>query len=81
MKIRLVKLKELEDALHPNNIPEGFDKTFEVNEAQFEPPHLDERFWVGSFSTSGVQEIISENTFRTYSSIYKWEIVEETPFN
>tara|TARA_R110002167_G_scaffold284737_2_gene489886 strand:+ start:19694 stop:19924 length:231 start_codon:yes stop_codon:yes gene_type:complete len=76
MKVTITKLKELDDALHPNNIPEGFSTTRDVNEVYFREPEIGCRFNVGTFSTSGVQEIISENTFRTYSSIYKWEVVE-----
>lgn len=76
MKVKITKIKELEDALHPNNIQEGFTKTFEVNREYFEEPKLDSRFCLGLFSTSGVQEIINENTFKTYSSIYKWEIID-----
>lgn len=71
MKVRIVKLKELEDALHPNNISEGFDKTYEINRQYFEEPQLDKRFNIGSFSTSGVKEIINKSTFKTYSSIYQ----------
>lgn len=76
MKVRIIKLKELENALHPNNIAEGFDKTYGVNKDYFEVPQLGRRFNIGSFSTSGVQEIIDENTFKTYSSIYRWEVIE-----
>jgi hypothetical protein len=76
MKIRLKKLNELPDALHPNNIPEGWEKVFDIHEEYFNAPELGKRFWVGfGFSTSGVQEILSENTFKTYSSIYEWEII------
>ena len=76
MKVRIVKLKELENALHPNNIAEGFDRTYDVNKDYFEASQLDRRFNIGQFSTSGVQEIIDENTFKTYSSIYRWEVLE-----
>lgn len=76
MKVRIVKLKELENAMHPNNIAEGFDKTYDVNKDYFEAPQLDRRFNIGSFSTSGVREIIDENRFKTYSSIYRWEVLE-----
>jgi len=78
MKIKLTKLKELEDALNPNNIPEGQVIIREISELMFEPPKVNKRFYIGEgWSTSGVQEITSENTFKTYSSIYKWEILEE----
>ena len=76
MKVKLTKIKELPDALHPNNIEEGYETIRVVSEENFRPPTLGERFWVGFFSTSGVVEIIDEKTFKTYSSIYQWEIVE-----
>ena len=76
MKIKLTKLTELEDALHPNNIQEGYETIRDVEEKHFEEPQIGRRFNVGTFSTSGVQEIIDENTFRTYSSIYRWERVD-----
>jgi hypothetical protein len=76
MKIKLTKLTELEDALHPNNIEEGYETIRDVEEKYFEEPQIGRRFNVGRFSTSGVQEIIDKNTFRTYSSIYRWEYVD-----
>ena len=77
MKVRITKLEELTDALNPNNIPSGFTETFDVRESNFEPPQLNKRFWVGRFSTSGVQEILDPNTFKTFNSIYRWEIIDE----
>ena len=77
MKIKLTKLTELPDALHPNNIPEGFVKIFDIPGDYFKPPELNERFYASlTFSTSGVQEIIDAKTFKTYSSIYQWEIIK-----
>lgn len=71
--IKITKLKELPDALHPNNIQEGFEKVG----IMLKEPTIGERFYVGgSWSTSGVQEIIDSNTFKTYSSIYKWEVID-----
>lgn len=77
MKIKLTKLAELEDALYPNNIETGYETIREVNEQYFEKPQVGRRFNVGTFSTSGVQQIIGDNTFKTYSSIYRWEIITE----
>ena len=83
MKVTLTKLKELEEALHPDNIEEGRVVEGLIPKRYFKPPTLNERFNAGVvpsgglFSTSGVQEILSKNTFRTYSSIYKWETSEE----
>jgi hypothetical protein len=77
MTIKLTKLKELEDALHPNNIEEGNITIRNIHKDFFTPPTLGERFYIGGgYSTSGVQEILSENTFRTYNSIYHWQILE-----
>lgn len=73
MKIRLVKLKESQNPLHPNNIEVGF-----VKEGEFiNPPEMGKCFWVGNhWRTSLVQEIIDEKTFRTYNSIYQWSKIE-----
>jgi len=76
MKIKLKKLAELENALHPNNIDVGYETIRDVDERCFEEPQLGRRFHIDTFSTSGVQEIIDKNTFRTYSSIYRWERVD-----
>ncbi len=77
MLVKITKIKELEDALHPNNIEVGFEAVKSVNPEEFELPVLGERFWLGWWSTSDVTEIIDNNTFKTYSSIYRWEIVPE----
>lgn len=69
MKIKLTKLKELPDALHPNNIEEGFEKIGKMSQ----PPEVGHPFWIDNFRTSTVQNIIDENTFETYNSIYHWE--------
>ena len=75
MKVKLTKLRESDDPLHPGNIPEGYETTRSLPSSLFKPPTVGERFNLQTFSTSGVQEIINDNTFRTYNSIYKWEIV------
>ncbi len=80
MKIRIKKLQELPDARHPNNIEIGFEKTFETPKEYFIQPTVGQRFNIGTisgFSTSGVKEIIDDKTFKTHSSIYEWEILEE----
>lgn len=76
MKIKITKLSELEDALHKNNIEEGYEQIYEIEERYFEEPTIDRRFNVSEFSSSGVQKIIDKNTFRTHNSIYRWEILE-----
>lgn len=73
MNIKLTKIKELDDAVHPNNIQEG-----KVYKGQLkEPPKVGECVYIdrqhGYFRTSIVTEIIDDNTFRTMNSIYKIE--------
>lgn len=79
MVVKLTKLKELEDALHPNNIEKGFETVINIEDNSFHKPTIGERFtlvgYYNWFSTSMVQEIIDENTFKTCNSIYKWEII------
>jgi hypothetical protein len=76
--VKLKKLKEYEDARYPNKIEEGYETVRHINEeyVNFKEPTVGERFNVGTFSTSTVQEILSPNMFRTYNSIYHWEILE-----
>ena len=83
IKIKLTKISELEDALHPHNISEGVVGVYNVREATFKPPELgcrfnlvDNNFRGEYFSTSGVKEIIDGCTFKTYNSIYKWEEID-----
>ena len=75
IKVKVTKLKEADDPLHPNNIKEGFTK----EGYYYYKPVVGESFILydelGGWATSTVQEILSENTFRTYNSIYKWEIL------
>ena len=78
MIIKLTKIKELPNALHSNNIEEGYETIIDINDDSFRRPAIGERFTLVGykrwFSTSEVQEIIDENTFKTWNSIYKWEI-------
>jgi hypothetical protein len=75
--IKIKKLKESDNPLHPNNIAEGFEKVSQIPDNWFRPPTVGERFWTSlTWSTSGVQEIIDKNTFRTYNSIYHWEVID-----
>lgn len=74
MKVRLIKLNELEDARHPHNIPEGY---FREGEALAEP-RVGEGFYVGCrWSTSSVKEIVDEHTFKTCNSVYRWEEIKD----
>lgn len=81
VRIKLTKVGELEDALHPNNIPVGFEKVYNVHEDCFSPPCVGKRFNLGSFSTSGVQEVVNSDTFRTYSSIYRWKTLPNDSYD
>lgn len=78
MRIKLIKIKELENALHPNNIVEGATYEGEFSEN----PKVGECFWMQYnknedrwFRTSTVTEIIDQSTFKTKNSIYKIEDV------
>ena len=73
-KVRLTKLNDCDNPRHPENIKTGFVKEGGV----YRELKVGESFWVGSFVTSVVQEIIDEQTFRTMNSIYQWEVIGET---
>lgn len=77
MKIKIVKLKELEDAVHPNNIEEGSERVRKMPDDMFRKPEAGLMFWAGTFRSSTVQEVIDDNTFKTQNSIYHWEILPE----
>ena len=78
MKIKIRKLRELPDAMHPHNIEVGFENIIEFSENIIIKPEIGERFPICSYwSTSVVTEIINENTFKTLNSIYHWEVEEE----
>lgn len=78
MKVRIKKLKEVDNPRHPNNIEVGFEREFETQpDFQFRKPEIDNRFYPCHWwSTSPVTEIIDNKTFKTLNSIYEWEIVE-----
>lgn len=72
MIVKLTKLKESENPLHPNNIEVGYEKVGKF----FDEPTVGQSFYVGwGWRTSTVQEIIDANTFRTHNSIYRYEII------
>lgn len=76
IKVKITKVQELPNALHKYNIVEGYETTRTMNAEDFENPTIGKRFYVGSFSTSLVQEILDSNHFRTFNSIYSWEIID-----
>jgi len=71
-KIRLIKIKELPDAAHPNNKPVGYEKTGEIPSE----PQIGKQFVIypdniSVFMTGTVTEILEDDTFKTKNSIYK----------
>lgn len=72
-KVKLTKLRDSDEPMHPNHIPAG--KV--VTGLFYEEPKVGESFDVGYWSTSTVQEIIDANHFRTHNSIYHWTIIDE----
>ena len=77
IKVRLTKLKEVDNPVHPKNIEEGWTRDFIVSKGRFKEPIIGECFYLNIFLTSPVQEIIDETTFSTLNSVYKWEIIIE----
>lgn len=75
--VEIEKIKEREDAFVKNNIPTGYKVIRTELLMNFNPPTLNERFTVGTFSSSPVQEIINNHTFKTWNSIYTWKIIDE----
>ncbi len=80
MKVIIRKLSESENPKHPKNIETG--AIYKGSFTAF--PCLGERFCIGGisqeynergFSTSLVQEILSQDTFRTFNSIYHFTII------
>lgn len=69
-KIRLTKLKEVDDPTHPNNIEEGYFR----EGLMVADPEVGKPFIVGfNFKTSIVREVMEDNKFRTLNSIYQIE--------
>lgn len=76
--VKLTKIEELENALHPHNISVGHVQTGPF----IGEPVVGEAFMVGSFwGTSVVQELLPDNKFRTQNSIYQWEMSESKTEN
>lgn len=74
MEVKLQKIEELPNALHPNNIEVGVIKKGEF----IAEPKVGECFWVGNYwRTSTVQEIINKNHFKTCNSIYEWTLISK----
>jgi hypothetical protein len=70
MRIKLTKLKdERFDGQHPNRINEGYTKEGEMQQS----PVVGEAFYLESFNTSTVTELLPGDMFRTLNSVYKIE--------
>ena len=75
MKIKITKLKELEDARHSKNLKDGYETIQVVNANNFEEPKVGGFFDAGDFHTGKIMEIIDGYTFKTKNSIIRWEVV------
>lgn len=79
--VRLTKLGDGEKPKYAPNHPRHIKPGFVVEGIMLRPVAVGESFYVdyptakNHFHTSVVEEILSENTFRTMNSIYKWEII------
>ena len=74
--IKLTKIKELPDAVVPNNIEEGYMKILYLPEDFIIEPKVGEALYFHNYRTSVVTEILSKNSFKTLNSIYEWEAIE-----
>lgn len=74
--IKIIKHKELENAIHPGNIEEGSTIVGEF----MHDPVVGQAFWVKKaedhWRTSVVTEIINPKMFKTMNSVYIWEDIE-----
>ena len=77
MKVRLKKIEERKDALYPNNVAVGYEIITPVSDEFFTPPTVGEIFNLGYWHTSIVVEILTDKTFKTWNSIYEWEVLNE----
>ena len=79
--IRLTKIKEGKNPKYASGHPRHIKVGSVAEGLMLRPVTVGESFYVDPpkskkhFHTSVVQEILSENTFRTMNSIYKWERV------
>lgn len=74
-----IKQSEVDNPLSNSRIEIGRLLIGELYDDHFVEPTVGNRFYFNNYggSTSGVQEIINENTFRTYNSIYKWKVLSK----
>lgn len=79
--VRLTKLDNGDTPKYPDGHPRHIKVGFTYEGLMPRPVAVGESFYVNPpnkshFHTSVVQEILSENTFKTMNSIYKWEILK-----
>lgn len=78
-KIKLTKMQIVADDRFPptsqgQTMP---GESWEGEESPITPkPIIGRPFFISTYKTSLVQEIISENMFKTMNSIYKWEKIK-----
>lgn len=85
-KILLTKIEELPDAEVPNNIPTndfrvGITENLPVKNHCFSlycssAPNSNKIEIRRSFRTSPVQEVLDNNTFKTFNSIYEYKVLD-----
>ncbi len=81
--VRLTKLDNAENAKYPAGHPRHIKAGAIFEGLMLRPVAVGQSFYVdfptakNHAHTSVVQEILSENTFKTKNSIYKWEIINK----
>lgn len=77
MRVKLTKLQSL--PLKEAKVPESALRygIGHIQEGEFMgSPLVGHSFWVGNhWATSKVTKILSDNTFRTENSVYRWELL------
>lgn len=80
MIIKLTKMEVGEDNRFPPS-SEGIatpGQSWQGEQSPVTPePIVGKSFFISTYRTSLVQEILTKNTFRTLNSVYKWEIVNQ----
>ncbi len=77
-KIRLTKVEIGDDNRFPPNSRGIYTpgSSWEGEQSPITPhPIIGRPFFISTFKTSLVQEIVDANTFKTLNSTYRWEII------
>jgi len=76
IKVRLTKINEKEKSTD-SSIDVGVSVEGVIEEGSVFPkkPTVGRPFVISTYRTSMVKEILSENTFRTHNSVYKFEFL------